>query len=107
MVDPGDRQMTAAEVQAWIGVLVQVGTFVCVVYGSWRSYRNGRSITHLGHEINSMKDELIISTAKASDLEGEKRGIAIGAAQAVVSTTRSPSGTPAKNTSDGVPSQGV
>jgi hypothetical protein len=44
--------------------------------------RQGINIEELTLNTNSIKDALIASTAKASDLEGEKRGIEIGKAQA-------------------------
>ena len=44
------------------------------------------NIQELTLNTNSIKDALIASTAKASDLEGEKRGIAIGVAQEVAKT---------------------
>lgn len=42
---------------------------------------NRRATKKLTHEMNSMRDAQVEMTARASDAEGEKRGIAIGVAQ--------------------------
>jgi predicted nucleic acid-binding protein len=43
--------------------------------------RNSTELAKLVTSTNGMKDALIASVAKASDLEGEKRGIALGVEQ--------------------------
>ena len=67
-----------SNLQSWLNTLgPYAGLFIGVI-NLMILRRAAANIKTVEIATNSMKDALVSATAKASDLEGEKRGIAIG-----------------------------
>ncbi len=66
------------DIREWIAAL---GPYIAVLINAGLFWIIGQNVRKIEIATNSMKDALVSSTAKASDAEGEKRGIAIGVAQ--------------------------
>lgn len=60
--------------------LVAAGNLVLSIRTAREQTKSNAVLQKLETNTNSIKDALVASTAKASDLEGEKRGLAIAAA---------------------------